>query len=63
MSWRLQQVEDTSADKLTETDHVITSLPTVKKIMPVWQAKIFFVAGRRNGITENVTTNEYDKDK
>jgi len=24
-------VEDTSADKLTETDHVITSLPTVKK--------------------------------
>ena len=31
MNLRLQLVEDLAADKITKTDHVIISLPTVKK--------------------------------
>ena len=52
MNLRLQLVKDIAADKITETDHVIMSLPIVQKSMPVWQAKIFLVTFRRNGMTQ-----------
>ena len=33
MNLRLQLVKDMAADKITETDHVTISFPTVKKFM------------------------------
>ena len=63
MNLRLKLAKDIAADKITETDQVIMSLLSVKKFMAVWQSKKFFVAVRRNGMTEIVTSKGHDTDK